>query len=46
MKGSGPAPTDRVFVLDINGKPILAFYANTAREAMGLSKEAWLRGSG
>jgi hypothetical protein len=38
-----PAPTDRVFVLDIDRKPILAFIANNMREAMELSKEAWLR---
>ena len=41
MKSSGP--NDRVFVLEIGGKPILAFVATTLREAMELSRESWLR---
>lgn len=33
----------RVFTLEINGSPILAFEAVRMREAQELCKEAWLR---
>ena len=38
----GP-PAVRVFVLETNGKAILAFEAVTMREAMELGRETWLR---
>ena len=33
----------RIFTLDIDGRPTLAFEARTFREAQSLCKEAWLR---
>ena len=38
-----PIPSERVFVLEIAQKPILAFRAQTLREALELGRETWLR---
>ena len=40
--GTG-APMDRVFILEIDGRPVLAFVATTLREALELGREDWLR---
>jgi hypothetical protein len=33
----------RVFTLEVDGRPTLSFEATSAREAMGIRKEVWLR---
>jgi len=38
-----PDLKDRVFILEIDAKPVLAFVATTMSEAMELSRESWLR---
>jgi hypothetical protein len=34
---------DRVFILEIDGRPVLAFVATTLKEALELGREDWLR---
>ena len=36
-------PSEKVYVLEINGAPILAFAAVSHREAQSLLREEWLR---
>ena len=36
-------PTERVFVIEADGRPLVAFAAFSKREADGLRKEQWFR---
>ena len=36
-------PDERVYTLEIEGKPVLAFAARNSQEAQSLTREAWLR---
>jgi hypothetical protein len=43
MQAKATPPSSAVFVLEIDGQPILAFRAATLRQARELSKESWLK---
>lgn len=43
MQAKATAPSPAVFVLEIEGRTILAFKASTHRQAQELGKEDWLR---
>src|SRR5579859_7452537 len=43
MQAKATAPSSAVFVLEIDGQPILAFRAATLRKARELSKVSWLK---
>ncbi|MFK4490274.1 hypothetical protein [Bradyrhizobium sp. USDA 336] len=43
MPAKGEASHQTVFVLEIDGQPILAFRAATSRQARELGKEDWLQ---
>jgi len=43
MQAKATPPSSAVFVLEVDGQPILAFRAATLRQARELSKENWLQ---